>query len=75
MEVRFGIVQSMKEIDIDLPEDASIEDVKAKVEKAIADKTVLWLTSKKGNPVGVPGERISYVEFDTVAERVVGFGV
>lgn len=75
MDIRFGIVQSMKEIEIELPEDAAIDDIKSKVEKAIADKSVLWLTSKKGNPVGVPGDRISYVEFDTVAERVVGFGV
>ena len=55
MDVRIGIVQSMKELDIELPEDADREKVLADIETALsADGTILWLTDRKGRQVGVP---------------------
>ncbi len=75
MEVRIGIVQSMKEIEVILPEDAKRDKVMKEVEAAMADDTVLWLTDRKGRRVGVPAARIAYVEFGTQSgERIVGFG-
>jgi hypothetical protein len=75
MDIRIGIVQSMKEIDVELPEDADREKVMKEVEAALGSETVLWLTDRKGRRVGVPAARIAYVELGTPAsERVVGFG-
>jgi hypothetical protein len=75
MDIRIGIVQSMKEIDVDLPDDADRDKVMKEVEAALTSDTVLWLTDRKGRRVGVPAQRISYVELGTPgSERVVGFG-
>jgi hypothetical protein len=75
MDIRIGIVQSMKELEVELPEDANREKVMKQVEVALGGESVLWLTDRKGRRVGVPAARIAYVEFGTPAsERVVGFG-
>ena len=74
MDVRIGIVQSMKELEVEV-DDASREEVSAQVEAALAKESVLWLTDRKGRRVGVPSARIAYVEFGVPAsERRVGFG-
>jgi hypothetical protein len=75
MDIRIGIVQSMKELEVELPEDANREKVMKEIEAALGGDKILWLTDRKGRRVGVPAARISYVEFATPAsERVVGFG-
>jgi hypothetical protein len=75
VDIRIGIVQSMKEIEVLLPEDAKREKVMKDIESAMSDDTVLWLTDRKGRRVGVPAARIAYVELGTSSsERVVGFG-
>jgi hypothetical protein len=75
MEVRIGIVQSMKEIEVVLPEDAKREKVMKEIETSLSEDTVLWLTDRKGRRVGVPASRIAYVELGSPSsERIVGFG-
>ena len=75
MDIRIGIVQSMKELDVELGDDADRDKVMREVEAALGSETVLWLTDRRGRRVGVPASRIAYVELGTPAsERVVGFG-
>jgi len=75
MDIRIGIVQSMKELDVELPEDANRDKIMKEVEAVLGSDKVLWLTDRKGRRVGVPAARIAYVEFATPAsERIVGFG-
>jgi hypothetical protein len=76
VDVRIGVVQSPKEIELELPEGTDAEKISAQVEEAVgADSGVLWLTDRKGRRVGVPAARIAYVELDTSHdERRVGFG-
>lgn len=74
MEVRIGIVQSMKELEIELPDDVKDDDVIARIEGALADAAVLWLTDRRGRRVGVPSARVAYVEVGAPSERHVGFG-
>ncbi len=75
MDIRIGIVQSMKELDVDLPEDADRDQIMKEVEACLGSDKVLWLTDRKGRRVGVPASRIAWVEFATPAsERIVGFG-
>jgi hypothetical protein len=74
MEIRIGVVHTPKEISLEL--DDSVDDVKKSVQKALGeDDGVLWLTDKNGRTVGVPAERVAYVEIepDGAAKRV-GFG-
>lgn len=77
MDVRIGIVHSMKELDVELPEDADRDKVLGDIEKALAsDGTILWLTDRKGRQVGVPVGKVAYVELGPPAtDRRVGFGI
>lgn len=76
MDVRIGIIQTPKELDIELADGTDREQVLAEVEKVLSDSAgVLWLTDKRGRRVAVPAARIAYVEVGTHAdERRVGFG-
>lgn len=73
MEVKIGIHESPKEIVVELEGEA--DEVIAGIEAAIgADDGMLWLTDKKGRKVGVPADRVAYVEISPDAEKTVGFG-
>ncbi len=74
MEIRIGIVQSMKELSVELPEGTDRDAVQQDVEAALEGDKLLWLTDRKGRRVGVPASRVAYVEFTNVSERNVGFG-
>lgn len=76
MDVRIGIIQTPKELDVELAEGADRDQVVADVEKALADQEgVLWLTDKRGRRIGVPATRVAYVEIGAqVEDRRVGFG-
>lgn len=75
MEVRIGIAQSMKELEIDLADDVNKDAVVARVETALATERTLSLTDKRGRKIVVPTDRVAYVEFGVPAsERRVGFG-
>jgi len=74
MEIRIGVVHTPKEIALELEDSA--DEVKKAVEKALADDDgVLWLTDKQGRTIGVPSERVAYVEIEPdSAAKHVGFG-
>ena len=75
MDIRIGIVQSMKELDIELPESANREEIMKEGEAALGTDKILWLTDRKDRRVCVPASRIAYVEFATSSiELIVGFG-
>lgn len=75
MDVRIGIVQSMKEIELEMGDDTDRGELEVQVEAALAGDTVLWLTDRKGRRVGIPASKIAYLEIGPAsAERRVGFG-
>ena len=75
MDVRIGIIQTPKELELELPEGTKQEDVIADVEKALGQPDgVLWLTDKRDRRIAVPAARIAYVELGAGGEeRRVGF--
>ena len=76
MDVRIGVTYTAKELDIDLGPDADADDVQNRVDAAVSgDESVLWLTDKKGRRLGIPTEKIAYVEIGSSEnERRIGFG-
>jgi hypothetical protein len=74
VEIRIGVSQSVKEIDLDLGE-VDRDKVLADITKTLADDTaMLWLTDKKGKTIGVPSAKVAYIEVGAQAEeRKVGF--
>ena len=75
MDVKIGVTYTAKEIDVELPDDADRDQVLKDVETALANASgVLWLTDKRGRTVGVPADKVAYVDVGTGSrERRVGF--
>ncbi len=75
MEVKIGVVHSGRELSIDI--EGGPEDVAKIFADAIADGgRVVWLTDGKGRRLGVPIDKLAYVEIDQdEGTRRVGFGV
>ncbi len=76
MDVRIGITQTPKELEVEMPDDAERDEVVADIEKLLkTGDGVLWLTDRKGRRVGIPVVKVAYVEVGAPAsERRVGFG-
>ena len=76
MDVRIGVTYTGKELEVELPDDSDRDALSKAVEAAVAGEApVLWLTDRKGKTVGVPSEKIAYVELGrSASDRRVGFG-
>ncbi|HUW02454.1 MAG TPA: DUF3107 domain-containing protein [Acidimicrobiales bacterium] len=76
MDVRIGVTYTAKELDLELEDGTDPDAVRKDVEAALTgDASVLWLTDKRGRSVGVPSEKIAYVEIGSPNEdRRIGFG-
>lgn len=75
MDVRIGIVQTAKELEVELGDDVDRDTVLAEIEQALTGETVLWLSDRRGRRVGVPVTKVAYVEVGAPAtDRRVGFG-
>jgi hypothetical protein len=75
VEVRIGVTQTPKEIEVELA-DSNRDQVMKDIEAAMADDAgVLWLTDRRGRTVGVPAAKIAYIEIAPTEDRRVGFSV
>lgn len=76
MDVRIGVTNTAREIDVELPDNADPDQLAAQIEKSLAtEHGILWLTDRRGRRVGIPADKVAYVEVDTNSqERRVGFG-
>jgi Protein of unknown function (DUF3107) len=74
MEVKIGVVYTAKELMVEL--DGTADELVASIQDALkADSPVLWLEDSKGRRLGVPADKIAYVEIaDEEATQKVGFG-
>lgn len=76
MDVRIGVTQGPRELDVEMPDDtdraALLKDIERLLDKGDG---VLWLTDRRGRRVGVPVAKISHIEVSAQSEdRRVGFG-
>jgi hypothetical protein len=74
MEVRIGVVYTPREIVLEMPDDP--DAVAKTIESALSEENALmWLTDSKGRRVGIPTDKLAYVEIaGHDADRKVGFG-
>ena len=75
MDVRIGVTNSIREVEIELDDDTDPAEVKAIVDAALSsDSKVLWLTDRRGRQVAVPASKVGYVEIGSPSEhRTIGF--
>jgi hypothetical protein len=76
VDVRIGVLHTMKEIEVELPADADRDAIKAHIDEALADDDkTLWLADRHGKDVAIPSAKIAYVELGSADnERRIGFG-
>lgn len=76
MDVRIGVTQAPREINVELAEDADRDEIRSRIEAALAGASdVLWIVDKRGKDVGVPSAKIAYVELGSAdSDRKIGFG-
>ncbi|MGH9105974.1 MAG: DUF3107 domain-containing protein [Acidimicrobiales bacterium] len=76
MDVRIGVTQVPRELEVELAESSTVDELAQRVEAAVANGSgMLWLSDKRGRRIGVPAAKLAYIELDTGAEsRRVGFG-
>lgn len=74
MEVKVGVIDSHKELSVDV--DGAADEVVTKIETAMSgDDSVLWLDDQDGSRVGIAVDKIAYVEIVGAGEKSqVGFG-
>jgi len=76
VDVRIGVTQTPKEIEVEMPDGTDADALATQIEQSLAaEKGVLWLTDRRGRRVGIPSDRIAYVEVNATSDdRRVGFG-
>jgi uncharacterized protein DUF3107 len=74
MEVKIGVLHTPKELTVEIEE--PVDDVVARFEAAISGGgPMVWLTDARGKRVGVPADRVAYVEIEADGtDKRVGFG-
>ncbi|HTL84432.1 MAG TPA: DUF3107 domain-containing protein [Acidimicrobiia bacterium] len=74
MEVRIGVVYTTRELTVET--DDSVDVITQAIDSALSGgDSMFWLTDTKGRRVGVPTDKIAYVEVAADAGgRKVGFG-
>ncbi len=75
MEIRIGVTYSPKEIEIDMADDVSGDQLVEQISASVGEEgSMLWLTDKKGRRVGIPTAKLSYIEIGAPrSDRRVGF--
>ena len=76
MEVLIGVQLTTRELKVDVPDDQA-DALRKQVQDLFTDGAsagVLWVTDKDGRVIGVPSDKLAYVEIgaDKVG-RAVGF--
>jgi hypothetical protein len=75
VDVRIGLTQTAKELEVELADDADVDALRTKVDDALAAGSTLWLTDRKGRQVGVAATKLAYVEIGSPDDaRRIGFG-
>lgn len=74
MDVRIGVTYTPKELVVQIG-DGDADGLRADIEKAVADGGMLWVEDTKGRRIGVPADKVAYVELGAPGEdRRIGFG-
>jgi hypothetical protein len=71
MEVRIGVQHAPRELSLDTPDSA--EDIRAALDKALADDGTLSLADNRGRVIVVPARTIAYIEIGSGVAGQVGF--
>ncbi len=71
MNIRIGMIQTPKELEVELEEGEGDQIVDDITKAVVGDSGMLWLTDRKGRRVGVSTSKLAWVEVgpDTEGRR------
>lgn len=74
MDVRIGVIDTPKELKLEM--EGTAEEVEQALQEQLSSNgTFIWLTDNRGLRVGVPVDKLAYVEIESEeAGKQVGFG-
>lgn len=73
MEIKIGVYESHKELVVQVEDDT--DTIVDQIEKAVAKgEAIFWVTDRKGRRIGIPANKVAYVEITPDSDRTVGFG-
>lgn len=74
MDVRIGVLHAPKELNLEM--EGTTDDVASQIDQAVGGNGgFLWLTDRHGTRVGVPLDKLAYVEIEGENHaKHVGFG-
>tara|TARA_X000000368_G_scaffold183947_1_gene145260 strand:+ start:2197 stop:2427 length:231 start_codon:yes stop_codon:yes gene_type:complete len=75
VDLRIGVAHMQKEVNLEMADDFDLSSFKTNLEEASKNETsIVWLTDVNGREVGIPGNKIGYVEIGIQdSGRTVGF--
>lgn len=75
MDVRIGVTNSMRELDLDVDDSIDRDDLKSHIEAALGTEGgMLHMQDRRGREVIVPSDKVAYVEIGSPHEgRTIGF--
>ena len=75
MDIRIGVSDTPKEITVELSDKTDLKKLKKDIDSALSQETTLfWFTDTKGRQVGIPTNKIAYVDIGTAdSGNPVGF--
>ena len=75
MDLRIGVAHMQKEVNLEMADDFDLSAFKSNLEEVSKNETsIVWLTDINGREVGIPGNKIGYVEIGIQdSGRTVGF--
>lgn len=76
MDLRIGLVDSVRDLEVELPDDTDVETLRKQVDELLnrADG-ILWVTDRKGNQVAVSMPKVTFVVIGSSESKGrIGFG-
>jgi Protein of unknown function (DUF3107) len=73
VDLRIGVTNVARELSIDLDDGTDPDALRDDIEAALMGDGVLWVTDRHGKRVGVPVDKVAYVELGSSDGRRVGF--
>jgi Protein of unknown function (DUF3107) len=75
VDVRIGVRNAPKELEVLLADDTDGDAVREHIDAAFAAGGTLWLTDRRGRQYGVPVDKVAYIEIGSSdVGRRIGFG-
>jgi hypothetical protein len=73
VDLRIGVVNVARELSVELADDTDSDALRDDIEAAIMSDGMLWVTDRHGKRIGVPVDKVAYVEVGSGDNRRIGF--